>query len=134
MKQRKKAQSSEPANPKFPSQPPTRPGRHPPAPCAQPALGLGSRHSPPSPLRRCPDPAPSCAACACAPKLRACGVYEEYTTNTDGLMISNSTWDYKIPRVDIIPKQFNAEVLNIGYHKNRVLSSKGSFFPHCSAG
>jgi hypothetical protein len=61
-------------------------------------------------------------------------VYEEYTTNSDGLMISNSTWDYKIPSVDIIPKQFNAEVLNTGYHKNRVLSSKGSFFPHCSAG
>jgi hypothetical protein len=44
------------------------------------------------------------------------------------------TWDYKIPSVDIIPKQFNAEVLNTGYHKNHVLSSKGSFFPHCSAG
>lgn len=51
-------------------------------------------------------------------------VYEEYVTNSDGLMISNSTWDYKIPSVDIIPKQFNAEVLNTGYHKKRVLSSK----------
>ncbi|CAD6344008.1 unnamed protein product [Miscanthus lutarioriparius] len=56
-------------------------------------------------------------------------VYEEYITNSDGLMISNSTWDYKIPTVDIIPKQFNAEVLNTGYHKNRVLSSKASGEP-----
>jgi hypothetical protein len=30
-------------------------------------------------------------------------------------MISNSTWDYKIPTVDTIPKQFNVEVLNTGY-------------------
>nr|CAB3452602.1 unnamed protein product [Digitaria exilis] len=56
-------------------------------------------------------------------------IYEEYITNSDGLMISNSTWDYKIPSVDIIPKQFNAEVLNTGYHKNRVLSSKASGEP-----
>ncbi|KAG0542539.1 hypothetical protein BDA96_02G112900 [Sorghum bicolor] len=56
-------------------------------------------------------------------------VYEEYITNSDGLMISNSTWDYKIPSVDIIPKQFHAEVLNTGYHKNRVLSSKASGEP-----
>ncbi|CAL5076012.1 unnamed protein product [Urochloa decumbens] len=56
-------------------------------------------------------------------------IYEEYITNSDGLMISNSTWDYKIPSVDIIPKQFNAEVLNTGYHKTRVLSSKASGEP-----
>ncbi|XP_025804657.1 putative aldehyde oxidase-like protein isoform X2 [Panicum hallii] len=56
-------------------------------------------------------------------------IYEEYITNNDGFMISNSTWDYKIPSVDIIPKQFNAEVLNTGYHKNRVLSSKASGEP-----
>nr|CAB3456311.1 unnamed protein product [Digitaria exilis] len=56
-------------------------------------------------------------------------IYEEYITNSDGLMISNSTWDYKIPSVDIIPKQFNAEILNTGYHKNRVLSSKASGEP-----
>nr|CAB3452604.1 unnamed protein product [Digitaria exilis] len=56
-------------------------------------------------------------------------IYEEYITNSEGLMISNSTWDYKIPSVDIIPKQFNAEVLNTGYHKNRVLSSKASGEP-----
>ncbi|CAN6213746.1 unnamed protein product [Urochloa humidicola] len=56
-------------------------------------------------------------------------IYEEYITNSDGLMISNSTWDYKIPSVDIIPKQFNAEVQNTGYHKNRVLSSKASGEP-----
>ncbi|GJN12246.1 hypothetical protein PR202_ga30541 [Eleusine coracana subsp. coracana] len=56
-------------------------------------------------------------------------IYEEYLTNKDGLMISNSTWDYKIPSVDTIPKQFNAEVLNTGYHKHRVLSSKASGEP-----
>nr|CAB3456313.1 unnamed protein product [Digitaria exilis] len=56
-------------------------------------------------------------------------IYEEYITNSDGLMISNSTWDYKIPSVDIIPKKFNAEILNTGYHKNRVLSSKASGEP-----
>ncbi|CAL5089863.1 unnamed protein product [Urochloa decumbens] len=56
-------------------------------------------------------------------------IYEEYITNSDGLMISNSTWDYKIPSVDIIPKQFNAEILDSGYHKNRVLSSKASGEP-----
>ncbi|KAL6839083.1 hypothetical protein ACP4OV_031137 [Aristida adscensionis] len=56
-------------------------------------------------------------------------IYEEYLTNSNGLMVSNSTWDYKIPSVDTIPKQFNAEVLNTGYHKNRVLSSKASGEP-----
>ncbi|KAL5197520.1 hypothetical protein ABZP36_001032 [Zizania latifolia] len=56
-------------------------------------------------------------------------IYEEHQTNKDGLVISNSTWDYKIPSVDTIPKQFNAEVLNTGYHKNRVLSSKASGEP-----
>uniref|UniRef100_A0A0E0EA68 FAD-binding PCMH-type domain-containing protein n=1 Tax=Oryza meridionalis TaxID=40149 RepID=A0A0E0EA68_9ORYZ len=56
-------------------------------------------------------------------------IYEEHQINSDGLVISNSTWDYKIPSVDTIPKQFNVEVLNTGYHKNRVLSSKASGEP-----
>ncbi|KAF0908662.1 hypothetical protein E2562_027223 [Oryza meyeriana var. granulata] len=56
-------------------------------------------------------------------------IYEEHQTNSEGLVISNSTWDYKIPSVDTIPKQFNAEVLNTGYHKHRVLSSKASGEP-----
>ncbi|XP_006658471.1 putative aldehyde oxidase-like protein [Oryza brachyantha] len=56
-------------------------------------------------------------------------IHEEHQTNSDGLVISNSTWDYKIPSVDTIPKQFNAEVLNTGYHKHRVLSSKASGEP-----
>ncbi|XBI13478.1 hypothetical protein VPH35_140206 [Triticum aestivum] len=51
-------------------------------------------------------------------------INEEHETNADGLVVSDSTWVYKIPSVDTIPKQFNAEVLNTGYHKNRVLSSK----------
>ncbi|KAK3126805.1 hypothetical protein QOZ80_7AG0563100 [Eleusine coracana subsp. coracana] len=56
-------------------------------------------------------------------------IYEEYLTDNNGLMISNSTWDYKIPSVDTIPKQFNVELLNTGYHKKRVLSSKASGEP-----
>ncbi|XP_044437917.1 putative aldehyde oxidase-like protein [Triticum aestivum] len=51
-------------------------------------------------------------------------INEEHETNVDGLVVSDSTWVYKIPSVDTIPKQFNAEVLNTGFHKNRVLSSK----------
>ncbi|KAG2632959.1 putative aldehyde oxidase-like protein isoform X3 [Panicum virgatum] len=56
-------------------------------------------------------------------------IYEEHETNSDGLVVSSSTWDYKIPSVDTIPKQFNVELLNTGYHKNRVLSSKASGEP-----
>ena len=48
-------------------------------------------------------------------------------------MVSSSTWDYKIPSVDTIPKQFNVELLNTGYHKNRVLSSKGNHLRDHSA-
>ncbi|PHT34885.1 Indole-3-acetaldehyde oxidase [Capsicum baccatum] len=48
---------------------------------------------------------------------------EEYITNEDGLMVSNSNWMYKIPT---IPQNFNVQVLNSGHHKKRVLSSKTS--------
>lgn len=51
---------------------------------------------------------------------------EDYTTNPDGLVVSNSTWSYKIPTIDTIPKQINVEIHNSGHHKNRVLSSKGT--------
>ncbi|KAK6235323.1 hypothetical protein SCA6_010660 [Theobroma cacao] len=54
---------------------------------------------------------------------------EEYPTNSDGLVIANGTWSYKIPTVDTIPKQFNVEILNSGHHQNRVLSSKASGEP-----
>ncbi|CAN4120102.1 unnamed protein product [Withania somnifera] len=54
---------------------------------------------------------------------------EEYLTNEDGLMVSNSTWTYKIPTIDTIPQNFNVHVLNSGHHKNRVLSSKASGEP-----
>ena len=50
---------------------------------------------------------------------------EEYLMNSDGLIVTDSTWTYKIPTVDTIPSQFNVEILNSGHHKNRVLSSKG---------
>uniref|UniRef100_A0A1J3IME2 indole-3-acetaldehyde oxidase n=1 Tax=Noccaea caerulescens TaxID=107243 RepID=A0A1J3IME2_NOCCA len=66
---------------------------------------------------------------------------EEYTTDEKGLVVQQGTWDYKIPTVDTIPKQFHVEILNSGHHKNRVLSSKASGEPplllaasvHCAA-
>ncbi|KAL1208829.1 Abscisic-aldehyde oxidase [Cardamine amara subsp. amara] len=54
---------------------------------------------------------------------------EEYTTDEKGLVVQQGTWDYHIPTVDSIPKQFNVEILNTGHHKNRVLSSKASGEP-----
>uniref|UniRef100_A0A0E0P2C6 Aldehyde oxidase/xanthine dehydrogenase second molybdopterin binding domain-containing protein n=1 Tax=Oryza rufipogon TaxID=4529 RepID=A0A0E0P2C6_ORYRU len=50
---------------------------------------------------------------------------EEYATNSDGLVIHDSTWTYKIPTVDTIPKQFNVELINSARVHKRVLSSKG---------
>ncbi|PIN06489.1 Xanthine dehydrogenase [Handroanthus impetiginosus] len=54
---------------------------------------------------------------------------EEYLTNSDGLVVADGTWTYKIPTIDTIPKQFNVEVLNSGHHKKRILSSKASGEP-----
>ncbi|KAL8245186.1 hypothetical protein R6Q59_011444 [Mikania micrantha] len=54
---------------------------------------------------------------------------EEYLTNADGLLVADSTWTYKIPTIDTIPKQLNVQILNSGHHKNRVLSSKASGEP-----
>ncbi|XP_062190776.1 indole-3-acetaldehyde oxidase-like [Phragmites australis] len=54
---------------------------------------------------------------------------EEYVTNSNGLVVSDGTWTYKIPTVDTIPKQFNVELFNSGFHKKRVLSSKASGEP-----
>ncbi|KAF0907925.1 hypothetical protein E2562_022313 [Oryza meyeriana var. granulata] len=54
---------------------------------------------------------------------------EEYVTSSDGLVVSDGTWTYKIPTVDTIPKQFNVKLLNSGFHKKRVLSSKASGEP-----
>ncbi|KAK2967331.1 hypothetical protein RJ640_000353 [Escallonia rubra] len=34
---------------------------------------------------------------------------EEYLTNSDGLVVSEGTWTYKIPTIDTIPKQLNVE-------------------------
>lgn len=50
---------------------------------------------------------------------------EEYLTNSEGLAVMKGTWNYKIPTIDTIPRKFNAEVLNSGYHKKGILSSKG---------
>jgi hypothetical protein len=86
MKQRKKAQSSEPTNPNSLSSLPGRPPRQAttrqrPAPSRQSAAAtrhpaLPSRQ-PSSPLWRCPTPAPCCVAARPAPPScarRACGV------------------------------------------------------------
>ncbi|EPS68517.1 hypothetical protein M569_06242, partial [Genlisea aurea] len=54
---------------------------------------------------------------------------EEYETDADGLTVQDGTWNYKIPTMDTIPKQFNVEILNSGHHKKRILSSKASGEP-----
>ncbi|KVH90442.1 [2Fe-2S]-binding [Cynara cardunculus var. scolymus] len=41
----------------------------------------------------------------------------EYLTNSDGLVIVDGTWTYKIPTIDTIPNQLNVEILNSGHHK-----------------
>ncbi|CAM8969555.1 unnamed protein product [Rhodiola kirilowii] len=56
-------------------------------------------------------------------------MYEEYLSGTNDMVIADGTWNYKIPTVDTIPKQFNVEILNNGNHKKRVLSSKASGEP-----
>ncbi|KAL3380634.1 hypothetical protein AABB24_001007 [Solanum stoloniferum] len=56
-------------------------------------------------------------------------MHEEYLTNEEGLMVSNSTWTYKIPTIDTTPQNFNVHVVNSGHHKKRVLSSKASGEP-----
>ncbi|CAH8390733.1 unnamed protein product [Eruca vesicaria subsp. sativa] len=54
---------------------------------------------------------------------------EEYITDSEGRLLTDSTWTYKIPTVDTIPRQFNVEILNSGRHEKRVLSSKASGEP-----
>ncbi|KAH7541874.1 hypothetical protein FEM48_Zijuj02G0013700 [Ziziphus jujuba var. spinosa] len=54
---------------------------------------------------------------------------EEWLTNSDGLLVTDSTWTYKIPSMDTIPKQFNVEILNSSHNEKRVLSSKASGEP-----
>lgn len=56
-------------------------------------------------------------------------MHEEYLTNDNGLMVSNSTWTYKIPTIDTIPRNFNIHLVNSGHHEKRVLSSKASGEP-----
>lgn len=52
---------------------------------------------------------------------------EEVLRDSNGKLISDGTWLYKVPTVDNIPKQFNVEFFNGPVHKDRVLSSKGKF-------
>ncbi|GER40676.1 aldehyde oxidase, partial [Striga asiatica] len=54
---------------------------------------------------------------------------EEYPSNSDGLMVADGTWTYKIPTIDTIPREFNVEILNSGHNQKRVLSSKASGEP-----
>ncbi|KAF3680585.1 hypothetical protein FXO38_02229 [Capsicum annuum] len=54
---------------------------------------------------------------------------EEYLTNEDGLMVTNSTWTYHKPTIDTTPKRLNVRVLNSGHHKKRIISSKASGEP-----
>ncbi|XP_062214373.1 indole-3-acetaldehyde oxidase-like [Phragmites australis] len=54
---------------------------------------------------------------------------EEYATNSNGMVIHDGTWTYKIPTVDTIPKQFNVQLINSAPDKKRVLSSKASGEP-----
>ncbi|KAF8659334.1 hypothetical protein HU200_058537 [Digitaria exilis] len=54
---------------------------------------------------------------------------EDYATNSDGLVIHDGTWTYKIPTVDTIPKQFNVEMFNSARDHKRILSSKASGEP-----
>ncbi|WVZ60834.1 hypothetical protein U9M48_010804 [Paspalum notatum var. saurae] len=54
---------------------------------------------------------------------------EDYATNSDGMVIHDGTWTYKIPTVDTIPKQFNVEMFNSARDQKRVLSSKASGEP-----
>ncbi|CAN1753615.1 Indole-3-acetaldehyde oxidase [Linum perenne] len=54
---------------------------------------------------------------------------EEYNTNSEGIVTTDSTWTYKIPTIDTIIKQFNVQILSSGHHQNRVLSSKASSEP-----
>ncbi|XP_039024341.1 indole-3-acetaldehyde oxidase-like [Hibiscus syriacus] len=56
-------------------------------------------------------------------------MFEEYPTNSDGLVTANGTWSYKVPTLDTIPKQFNVEILNSRRHQKRLLSSKASGEP-----
>ena len=43
----------------------------------------------------------------------------------NGEVVSNSTWTYKPPTLDNIPRKFLVEITNGAAHGNRILSSKG---------
>lgn len=54
---------------------------------------------------------------------------EEYLADPDGMVVADSTWTYKIPTIDTIPRELNVEIMNSGHRQNRVLSSKASGEP-----
>lgn len=50
---------------------------------------------------------------------------EEIVRDSKGKLVSDGTWLYKPPTMDMIPQRFNVELFNSPVHKQRVLSSKG---------
>eukprot|EP00897_Mesotaenium_endlicherianum_P007758 jgi/Mesen1/700/ME000109S_10923 len=54
---------------------------------------------------------------------------EEVVVDAGGKLLSDGTWDYKIPSYDTIPRQLSVELLHGAPHRKGVLSSKASGEP-----
>lgn len=52
---------------------------------------------------------------------------EEILRDSKGKVVSDGTWTYKPPTLDIIPQSFNVELYKSPVHKDRIFSSKGYF-------
>ena len=50
---------------------------------------------------------------------------EEVLRNSKGKVVSDGTWTYKPPTIDIIPQSFNVELYKSPYHNDEIFSSKG---------
>ncbi|KAG0608809.1 hypothetical protein M758_8G134400 [Ceratodon purpureus] len=51
-------------------------------------------------------------------------VIEEILRDSKGKVVSDGTWTYKPPTLDIIPQSFNVELYKSPVHKDRIFSSK----------
>ncbi|KAG0601086.1 hypothetical protein M758_11G082900 [Ceratodon purpureus] len=49
---------------------------------------------------------------------------EEILRNSKGKVVSDGTWTYKPPTIDIIPQSFNVELYKSPYHNDEIFSSK----------
>jgi xanthine dehydrogenase molybdopterin-binding subunit B len=49
---------------------------------------------------------------------------EEVVRNSKGKVVSDGTWTYKPPTMDIIPQSFNVELYKSPYHNDHIFSSK----------